>query len=101
VTPGEGVRPGYGWWYELAIHVGGRIRHSPLMNTKRIAATILWFVGGWVLGSMALFALGLSTAIAPAVGLLCAAVVYVDPAGRLWAKETVRVATPEPETSIA
>ena len=54
------------------------------MNTKRIAATILWFVGGWILGSMALFALGLPTAIAPAVGLACAALIFADPAGLLW-----------------
>jgi hypothetical protein len=73
------------------------------MNTKRIAATILWFVAGWVLGSMALFALGLSTAIAPAVGLACAALVFADPAGLLWPRRRreARVAASEPETSIA
>jgi hypothetical protein len=66
------------------------------MNTKRIAATILWFVGGWILGSMALFALGLPTAIAPAVGLACAALIFADPAGLLWPRRTeARVATSE------
>ena len=62
------------------------------MNTKRIAATILWFVGGWILGSMALFALGLPTAIAPAVGLLFAALVFADPAGLLWPKRIPKAA---------
>lgn len=58
------------------------------MSTKRIVATVLWFLTGWMLGSMAAFALDLPTALAPIAGTLVAIFVFADPARLMWAART-------------
>ncbi len=51
---------------------------------KRSAATVLWFLTGWMVGAMAAFAFGLSEGIAPVIAVAAAFVVALDPARVLW-----------------
>ena len=52
--------------------------------TKRTVAAVLWLLAVWtVMGMVAAFT-GMPSVIAPAVGLLVAALVWRDPTGRLW-----------------
>jgi hypothetical protein len=54
------------------------------MRTKRIAATLLWFISTWYLGAAATVALGLPTSVALLPAVLLAVTVWVDPAKILW-----------------
>ena len=54
--------------------------------TKRIIATVLWFVAGWWGGSLAVGLLALPTILAFVPGILLAALVWWDPAGVLWSR---------------
>ena len=53
---------------------------------KRIIATPLWFLTGWMVGAMAAFVVGLPSWIAPVTALCVAAVVALDPAGWFWVR---------------
>lgn len=52
---------------------------------KRIAATGLWFVAVWMTYGMTAYFAGLPELGGALVGGLAAAVVWIDPTGRLWA----------------
>jgi hypothetical protein len=62
------------------------------MTTKRITATILWFVTGWMLGAMTAFALGFPGALAPVCGIAAAIFVGMDPARIVWPSRPTPVA---------
>jgi hypothetical protein len=62
------------------------------MSTKRIAATVLWFMTGWMLGAMVSFALGFPVALAPVCGIAAAVFVGLDPMRILWAPRPAPVA---------
>jgi len=55
---------------------------------KRIIATPLWFLTGWMVGAMAAFVVGLPSWIAPVTALCVAAVVALDPAGWFWVRSS-------------
>ena len=67
------------------------VRHSQSMSTKRIAATILWFVTGWMLGAMAAFALDLPAVLAPTLGILSGILIFTDPARLMWSRRPTLV----------
>jgi len=52
--------------------------------SKRNLATSLWFLMGWTLGLMLVATAGLPSFVAPALGVLFAAIVRWDPSGRIW-----------------
>ena len=56
---------------------------------KRIAATILWFYAGWVVGALFAFATGLTPALAPILGTAAAAIIAGDPRHMIWARRPV------------
>ena len=56
--------------------------------TKRIIATSLWFLTGWMVGAMAAFGVGLPSWIAPVTALCVATVVAIDPAGWFWVRSS-------------
>lgn len=51
---------------------------------KRSTVALLWFLSGWVTGSMVSFAIGLPWWIAPVVGIAAALHVAVDPLHLVW-----------------
>ena len=51
---------------------------------KRIAAAILWFYAGWVVGAMFAFVTGLPPVLAPILATAAAAVVAGDPRRLIW-----------------
>ena len=72
--------------------------------TKRIIATPLWFLTGWMVGAMAEFVVGLPSWIPPVTALCVAAVVALDPARWFWVRRNDVVAidgtgTPAPSVS--
>lgn len=52
--------------------------------TKRIAATLLWFVAIWMTYGFAAFVLGLPDFGGVVAGAIVATVVWMDPTRRLW-----------------
>lgn len=57
---------------------------------KRIAAAILWFYAGWVIGALLAFAIGLTPALAPIIGTAAAAIVAGDPRRLIWSRAPAR-----------
>lgn len=57
------------------------------MNAKRLVAAVLWFIAGWVVGSIFAFGLGLSWVIGPALALAVAWFIAVDPRRMIWVAE--------------
>lgn len=53
---------------------------------KRIVAVPLWFVAGWMVAAMGAFVFGLPTWLVPLTAVSVAALVGLDPAGRIWAR---------------
>jgi len=56
------------------------------MMTKRIIATFLWFYSGLLVGSFAVFVLGLPSVLALPVAVLAATFVAIDPFGLFWTR---------------
>ena len=56
------------------------------MNKKRALAVLLWFYSGWAVGAMVAYALGITPAIGPVLGLAGATFVGLDPLGAIWAR---------------
>jgi len=56
------------------------------MQTKRLEATLLWFLAVWALGSEAAAVFGLPAEAAMLLAVLVALAVLIDPAGVLWTK---------------
>ncbi len=52
--------------------------------TLRIISGALWFVAGWVVGTIIAFGLGLSPTLGSVVGVAWAALVVADPRHLLW-----------------
>jgi hypothetical protein len=61
------------------------------MQTKRLEATLLWFLAVWALGSEAAAFLGMPAEAAMLLAVVVALAVLIDPAGLLW---TSRQANP-------
>lgn len=59
---------------------------------KRIIATPLWFLTGWMVGAMAAFVVGLPSWFAPVTALCVAAVIAIDPAGWFWVRRNDKAA---------
>jgi len=53
----------------------------------RAITTLLWFLGGWTLGSLLSFFLGLPSGLDLVLSLALAVMVWWDPTERLWAYE--------------
>ena len=60
---------------------------------KKTLATILWFFTGWTLGAMAALALSTTPLVGPAVGVLAAVAVGLNPAGLIWHRSQHQVQT--------
>jgi len=58
------------------------------MLTRRIIATLLWFYSGLLVGSMAVVVLSLPSVLAPAVAVVAAAFVALDPTKPFWTRPT-------------
>jgi hypothetical protein len=52
--------------------------------TKRIAATVLWFVAIWMTYGFAAFAIDLPDFGGIIAGAIAATIIWVDPTRRLW-----------------
>jgi len=52
---------------------------------KRALATFLWFLAGWYGGAVIAYALGLSPALGPILGVIAATLVASDPWHVIWA----------------
>jgi hypothetical protein len=60
---------------------------------KRIVAVPLWFVSVWLMYGLVAYFLGLPSGIGAVLGALAGAIVWLDPAGVLWAHQPRTVAT--------
>jgi hypothetical protein len=58
---------------------------------KRIVATFLWFLCGWVVGDLFAYLLGLHEVLAPIIGTAAAALTAVDPLAVIWTKQAAGV----------
>ncbi len=63
--------------------------------SKRTIAMPLWFLTGWMIGSMTALVVGLPWWTAPFLAITVAAVVYIDPAHTFWVQDHSRVAGDE------
>ena len=68
---------------------------------KRTVAAFLWFLVGWYLGSAAAWAFGLGSLVAPVVAVGLAALVFVDPFGKIWARPQASTATSVPTAAAS
>ncbi|MBA2718062.1 MAG: hypothetical protein H0U52_02300 [Chloroflexi bacterium] len=59
---------------------------------KRIAASILWFYAGWVVGALFAFATDLTPALAPILATTAVAIIAGDPRRIIWT-QSARVTT--------
>ncbi len=57
--------------------------HAP-MNSKRIAAAVLWFFAGWYAGAFIAYMLGVSDILGPILGITAAALFAGDPFDVIW-----------------
>jgi hypothetical protein len=67
--------------------------------TKRIAATVLWFIAATYAGSMTALLTGMSDLFGVVVGIIVATFVAWDPAHLIWTARTASASvetTPEP-----
>jgi len=65
---------------------------------KRIAATPLWFLLGWYVGSVAALALGVGPLLAPIMAVAFAGLVIADPLRIIWSSSTADQAKPSTRT---
>jgi hypothetical protein len=68
---------------------------------KRALAAFLWFFVGWYLGAAAAWVSGLGPLIAPAVAILLAALVFLDPLRWVWVRPKASSADPSAVTSAS
>ena len=60
---------------------------------KRIVAVPLWFVSVWLMYGLVAYFLGLPSGFGAVLGAVAGAIVWLDPAGVLWAHQPRTVAT--------
>jgi hypothetical protein len=69
--------------------------------SKRIAATVLWFLAGWYGIAMLADVVGLGAATAPFLGAAVGAFVGMDPLGLFWARPARTQRASRPERKLA
>ena len=60
---------------------------EPSDMSKRVLAALLWFYGGWCLGAMIAFVLGISGLLGPVLGVAGAILIAGDPRHVIWPRK--------------
>jgi hypothetical protein len=63
---------------------------------KRALSAVLWFYCGWYAGAMVAYALNVSIAIGPILGVAAAALIAGDPRGIIWSRSSSNKLRTEP-----